>query len=87
MNGITKQHLMIATESIVGMIERQRQDQERMLRALQSGECLAAVALLDTDVNVVLLRPNVVLHVKRVSLVGEGVYRRANERIVCQQRC
>ena len=55
--------------------------------ALDRRQRLAAVALLDTDVNVVLLRPNVVLHVKRVSLVGEGVYGRANERIVCQQRC
>ena len=40
---------------------------------LQSGQGLAPVALLDTDMDVILLRPNVVLSVERVSLVGEGV--------------
>ena len=29
----------IATESVIGMIDRQRQDQERMLKALATGSC------------------------------------------------
>ena len=48
-------------------------------QALQSRQSLTTVPLLDTDMDVILLRPNVVLSVERVSLVGEGVYKGGNK--------
>lgn len=35
---------MLATESVLGVIERQRQDQERMLRALANGKTFLRVS-------------------------------------------
>ena len=43
-------------------------------QALQSRESLSSVSLLDTDVNIVLLGPNLLCGVERISLVSEGVY-------------
>ena len=44
--------------------------------ALKRRQGLAAVPLLDTDMNVVRLRPDVLGAAKRVSLVCEGIYMR-----------
>ena len=41
---------------------------------LQSSQGLAPVSLLDTDMDVILLSPNVLVSVDRVSLVCEGVW-------------
>ncbi len=42
-------------------------------QALQSRQSLASVPLLDTDVDIILLGPNLVISVERVTLVCEGV--------------
>ena len=44
-------------------------------QALQSSQSLPTVPLLDTDVDVVLLGPNLFSVFERVSLVCEGVYK------------
>ena len=48
-------------------------------QALQGSQSLATVSLLDTDVDVVLLGPNLRCVIERVSLVGEGVYKGGNK--------
>ena len=45
-------------------------------KTLQSSQRLTSVPLLDTDMNVVRLRPDVLGAAKRVSLVCEGIYMR-----------
>lgn len=42
-------------------------------QALQSGQCLPSISLLNTNVDVICLRSNVLVVSKRVTLVSEGI--------------
>ena len=42
-------HPELATESVIGLIDRQRQDQERMLKALAAGSIFHWTLLLEIE--------------------------------------
>jgi hypothetical protein len=58
--------------------ERKREKTLTLGQTLQSGQSLPSISLLNTDVDVILLRTNVFAASKRVSLICKGVCRRSS---------